>query len=314
MKRKLFIILAIICCALFSIYLIFFLENKLLVSKQNTLQIKKYEVTDTINNYSLPKTEGETDRSEFPFHVADTGSTARFNNYTEAVEFAAANKNSRVEFLGLSQPVVIWDSSYITSNGHIIDGIPLIKQTPELDRGCEVTALAMLINYHNIFADKMILAEEIEKDTTERKIINGKVHWGNPNNGFVGDMYTYNNHGLGVYHKPIYNLLKTYHDGAVDLTGCEFDDLYQLINENYPIWVIINTTFRPLEASSFETWVTGDGEIKITYREHAVVIKGFDDKYIYFNDPRNNIDRAEKDNFIKCWEQMGRQAVTIINL
>jgi len=80
---------------------------------------------------------------------------------------------------------------------------PEISQLPELPRGCEVTALSMLLEYHNIDSDKMKLAKKMKRDPTPYQKREGKIRFGNPHNGFVGDMYSLANPGLGVYHEPV---------------------------------------------------------------------------------------------------------------
>lgn len=192
---------------------------------------------------------------------------------------------------------------------------PIIKQFPELPRGCEVTSLAMLLQYKGIQTNKMELAAKVKKDTTPLKRVNGSIYWGSPNDGFIGDMYSYNNPGYGVYHEPIKELAEQFlPDQIVDLTGSDFTELKTYLSQDIPIWIIINTTYKKLPDTFFESWQTPDGELKITYKEHSVLITGYDLKHIYFNDPisgKKNRAAHIKD-FIEAWEQMGSQAVTYL--
>ncbi|MBB5323171.1 uncharacterized protein YvpB [Anoxybacillus tepidamans] len=190
---------------------------------------------------------------------------------------------------------------------------PLLSQLPELPRGCEVTSLAMLLNHAGIKADKMTLAKQIKKNPTPYRVYNGKIFYGHPNEGFVGDMYTKTKPGYGVYHKPIKELAEMYlPNQIVDLTGQSFEEIYKYLSKGIPVWVITNTTFRVLPPSEFVEWQTPQGPIKITYREHSVLITGYDDQYIYFNDPLTGTKnkKAPKSEFINAWIQMGKQAIT----
>lgn len=176
---------------------------------------------------------------------------------------------------------------------------------PRLYNGCEVTSLAMLLNYSGYHVTKNELAEDI-KTVPLNEPGNKK---GNPNVGFVGDMV--DGPGLGVYNGPIYDLTKTYAgDKAVNLTGSTFTDLLKKVNQGMPVWIITTTTFAPV--SVFEKWDTPQGIINITFSEHSVVITGYDEESIYINDPYGYKNRkVDRTNFEKAWVQMGSQAVTI---
>ena len=192
---------------------------------------------------------------------------------------------------------------------------PLIKQYPELPRGCEVTGLAMLLQYEGEDVDKLILAKEIKKDSTPYSKSKGKIYFGNPHKGFVGDMYNLHNPGLGVYHEAIRELAERYLPGRIiDLTGSNFEKLKIPLSANQPVWVIINTSYQKLSDDQFQTWETPNGPIKITAKEHSVLITGYDEHFIYFNDPLTGKKnkKAPIQNFEKAWIQMGSQAITVL--
>lgn len=193
--------------------------------------------------------------------------------------------------------------------------VPHIMQKPELPRGCEVTSLAMLLQYAGVAVDKMTLAREIVKEPALYRDKNGNIYFGNPYNGFVGDMYSFAGPGYGVYHGPVRKLMDQYLPGqTIDLTGCDFKDIEVFLSHNVPVWVIANTTFSKLDPSAFETWQTSAGALQITYHEHAVLLTGYDRDFVFFNDPLRETPnrKVEKDPFQAAWEQMGKQAVTYL--
>lgn len=192
---------------------------------------------------------------------------------------------------------------------------PVIRQFPELPRGCEVTSLAMLLQYSGVEVGKMELAQLVTKNSTPLKKNNNGVFWGHPNDGYIGNMYTYNKPGFGVYHKPIKELADRFLPGRiVDLTGRDFEELKTYLSMGIPVWVITNTTYKKLPESYFETWQTPSGKVKITFKEHSVLITGYDKDNIYFNDPISGMKNKKipKHDFKEAWQQMGSQAISYL--
>jgi uncharacterized protein YvpB len=190
---------------------------------------------------------------------------------------------------------------------------PVIKQLPELPRGCEVTSLAMLLNQAGLKVDKMTLAKEIKKDPTPYKIINGQVHFGNPSLGFVGSIYSYDEPGLGVYHGPIADLASRYlPQRIVDISGKNFNEVEAYLDKGQPVWVIVSSTYTKVPNSDWMTWMTEKGPIHVTKKEHSVLLTGYDDSYVYFNDPLTGVKnmKAKKMDFIQAWQQFGSQSIT----
>lgn len=308
-----------------------FVNFKNVIASENNLPFQVFQNNNFINSFktyeeallyakkfenSSIKKEGDSTwlwDSVLPFIVYDKNSKILndFKHFEDAVLFA---KNIGADVYSRNLEKVVWSNEQNLKNSFFIKNVPQISQYPELYRGCEVTSLAMLLNYNGIKVDKMTLASQIKKNPNTLKIINNKKYYANPNNGFVGDIYDKNKEGFGVYHKPIFELLKSYAgDNAIDLTGTSFDNIYYYINNNNPVWVIINTKFKKLPPESFETWITEDGEINITYSEHSVLITGYDKDYIYYNDPMyvGETHKKPKKQFIEAWEQMGSQAVVL---
>ncbi|MDG4657424.1 C39 family peptidase [Ectobacillus antri] len=201
------------------------------------------------------------------------------------------------------------DVSLEMKESAMIEGVPFIRQMPELERGCEVTSLAMLLQYGGVNVDKMELARQIKKVPFQENGMRG-----NPHEGFVGDIYTKRNPGYGVYHQPIFALGQKYlPNGLFNLTGRDVEDIYKAISMGTPVWVITNAEFVPLPESEFQTWQTSAGEVKITYHEHSVVIVGYDQEYVYVNDPlaKEPQTAISRSNFEKAWRQMGKQAISL---
>ncbi|MBO1579883.1 C39 family peptidase [Bacillus sp. XF8] len=190
----------------------------------------------------------------------------------------------------------------------VLSHVPFIRQLPELKRGCEVTSLAMLLQSANIQVDKMKLAKEIHKVP----FWIGKKH-GHPNEGFVGNIYTYSSPGYGAYHKPIYKLAQQYlGDRAIDLTGQDMESIYTQIRSGIPVLVVTNSTFRSLSDNQFRNWETPQGMVRITYYEHSVLVTGYDKEKVYIHNPLGKEPHiaVPKNEFQAAWEQMGKQAIS----
>jgi uncharacterized protein YvpB len=212
----------------------------------------------------------------------------------------------------IAKPIKPKDDTNIQENEikQIIDGVPHISQLPELQRGCEVTSLAMLLQYTGIKTDKMTLAKEIHKVPFR----DANYVRGNPNDGFVGDIHTFSKSGYGVYHGPVAKLAESYLPGKIkDVTGQAIDSVYSLIRKGSPVWVITNSTFAPLPESEFTVWDTNSGKVKITYREHSVLVVGFDEHSVYINDPLADTPykAVPRTSFEQAWIQMGSQAIGV---
>ncbi|MGO4886547.1 C39 family peptidase [Anaerobacillus sp. MEB173] len=301
-----------------SLILFFYLKDsnfKLELSKIQVFLDEKIDSQINSVNASLSEIPKEKDFLLYDsfFVYKDEQVKEKFPSYAEAISYAKKIQGADVFYNDLNQRV--WSSSIKLPIKIILDA-PLVSQLPELPRGCEVASLTMMLNYAGIYeANKMQLAEEVRKDPTPYSKIDDKIYFGDPNEGFVGDMYTLDNPGYGVYHEPIKELAELYlPNKVINMTGVEFDTVLYHISNGNPVWVISNVTFAELPPNAFQTWITPNGKIDITYRLHAVLVTGFDEEYVYFNDPLQNAKNRKtlRENFRAAWEQMGKQAITYI--
>ncbi|MDA2340663.1 C39 family peptidase [Bacillus cereus] len=217
--------------------------------------------------------------------------------YIEKFTFSNIQRGKETEFSNNDEKV-------------ILSNVPLIQQLPELDRGCEVTSLAMMLQYAGVSVDKMTLANEIKKVD----FIDDGVR-GNPNEGFVGNIYTFSESGYAVYHGPLFQLAEKYlPNKAVDLTGKNIKEIYKSIKAGQPVVMITNATFAPLDEAEFTTWETNSGDVSITYNEHCVVLIGYDQESVYIRDPlEDSLDvKVPRETFEQAWVQMGSQAISYV--
>ncbi|MBP1930091.1 C39 family peptidase [Ammoniphilus resinae] len=200
----------------------------------------------------------------------------------------------------------------IISKQKIILDVPIIEQNPELKNGCEVTSLAMVLQYAGMKVGKMELAKQVPKDNDPvSKNSKGDItHWGNPAHGFVGDI-TGKNMGYAIFAKPLEKLMDRYlPNRTVNLTGKSFDTLLNQVQSKKPVLVWTTGDFK--SPDRWESWTHGKEKIKTPLDLHVVVLTGFDSNYVYVNDPltgRKN-QKVDKQSFIRSWNELGKQALS----
>ncbi|PFA22872.1 MULTISPECIES: C39 family peptidase [Bacillus cereus group] len=199
-----------------------------------------------------------------------------------------------------------------SSQEKVILDVPLISQKPELKYGCEVTSLAMVLQHAGIKVNKMQLANSIKKDNAPLSMSkNGDItRWGDPKEGFVGDI-TGKNKGYAVYVQPLQELMEQYlPNRTVNLTGKNFNDVLAQIKIGKP--VVVWTTGDYKVPDRWESWKHENKQITAPLDLHAVVLIGFEDGYIYINDPLSGKKayKVNQETFIQSWDALGKQALS----
>lgn len=196
-----------------------------------------------------------------------------------------------------------------------LEEVKVIPQKPELPRGCEVTSLAVLLDYYMEEApDKMELSEELKKSTIPYQVIDGFVNFADMHVEFAGSMTNASVPGLGVYVDPIREVALSYMPDRVEnITGSSFEQVLMMIAEEHPVLVVIPNQYGVVPNSAIEVWKTEGGYMEVTYQEHSVVLLGYDQTYVYYSDPSKAIiDKKPIDSFAEAWESIGSQALIIL--
>lgn len=215
----------------------------------------------------------------------------------------------------------IYEEENKESNRHtsiqseVILDVSLISQMPELYNGCEITSLAMLLNYKGINVDKIQLASEMKRDDTGL-IRNGDgtiYSWGNPDVGFVGEVNSSTGIGFSINPTPLVPLIDSYYsNGGKVLNYCTVEDIKESIYNDNPVLAWITADFtRP---QKMQTWIDSKGNaIEGTFETHTVLLTGYDEENFYYNDPLNNKKNAKISiaSFINIWNDMGSKALTL---
>lgn len=188
-------------------------------------------------------------------------------------------------------------------------------QWPALPNGCEVTSLSMLLGAVGHPVSNLRLAHLVTKDPTPRVMKHGQIlSWGNPNRGFVGDMWVHAT-GFGVYHGPIAQLVNRILPGrAVDMTGMAFSRVLDTVGQGTPVEVWSTIPLSP--NVPWVTWQSPEGPVRTTMDEHAVLIVGYSPTTVYINNPFNGkaAEAVPRPQFEASWRVMGKQAVTVRGL
>ncbi|WP_100486107.1 C39 family peptidase [Sporolactobacillus pectinivorans] len=217
-------------------------------------------------------------------------------------------KQKQKQQIPRKKPLVKKQAKSLPDEAHLSE--PFVSQEPELPNGCEIASLTMLLRSAGIPANKMILANQIPKVP-----FSSGGYMGNPNDGFVGNMYhgPSDDPGLAVYHGPVAGLASKYLGNRVeDLTGCPWSKVEEQIAQGRPVWVITSINFMPVPASQWVNWHTREGNIRISYMEHSVLVTGYGEKFVTINNPLSSEggSQVDKSDFIAAWEQFGSQAIT----
>lgn len=197
-----------------------------------------------------------------------------------------------------------------------IKEFPIILQNPELPTGCEITALAMVLDYYGLQVDKTVLAERY-LPKTEASLYqgeDGRLYGPDLNKYFVGDPFS---HGMICGTEAIMTAADTYLEEiesdlrSKDLTGSSPEELYKLAAENTPavVWVTIYMEDR---LAPEQGWYTEDGEyVDWSTNDHGAVLVGYTETTVFIADPISGLVEYPKEKFESVFASRGSKSVIL---
>lgn len=186
-------------------------------------------------------------------------------------------------------------------------GLKYILQNPELPTGCEVTSLAMVLNYMGFEVDKCELADNY--------LDKGTIGMVTANTAFIGDpRYGYS---YGCFAPVIVNCANKYLSGlqteykAYNLTGSRLEELFYEIDRGNPL--IVWTTIDMAEPYDADVWNIDGERFVWPANEHCVVLSGYNrlTNKVYVSDPMTGNVSYDMDIFNDRYEKLNSQAIVI---
>ncbi len=195
--------------------------------------------------------------------------------------------------------------------GHAMIKAPLIKQLPELPTGCEITSLAMAINFYDINIKHTILADYFLEKAEYRA--------GDYRKKFVGNPREIKAYGCfaGVIENSANKFLdtiKTREFEVLNISGSDPERLYSFLDMGYP--VIVWATSKMIPVKEGPRWIDRESGNIITWvgNEHCLLLTGYDIErgYVYMNDPQYGIVSYKMELFEERFNDLEKQGIVII--
>lgn len=188
----------------------------------------------------------------------------------------------------------------------MLEGITPTCQYPELPTGCEMTSLAIALNYFGLSVDKCDLADRY----LDKKPVGEADFY----QFFVGDPR--DESSFGCYAPVVVNAANRYLDQAgsemeaYDYTGSELKDLFPFLDAGVP--VIIWATLDLAEGSYTVTWNIDGKDLTWFSPEHCMVLVGYGQKTVWVADPvYGKIRDFPMELFESRYQDLHQQAVIL---
>ncbi len=190
-----------------------------------------------------------------------------------------------------------------------------IYQFPELPTGCEITALTMALRYAGYPVSKTTMAKEYLPKSSNWYYVGTKKYGPDSRTVFSGDPFS--DGGCVCFAPVIVTAANDYLAAtggahhAVDLTGSEPKQLYDLVLQGTPVVVFV--TIEMVDRTTSGGWYIAGTEEYLEWSsvDHCAVLVGVDEERVILNDPITGRVTYSKARFESVYKQRGKQAVIL---
>ncbi len=260
---------------------------------------KSDETSDSVAVFNANKYTSETE-------TTTTASVLEIITETTTIQTEAETKTE----------IVTEQTEFVPEKSSVRIEVENILQNPELPVGCEITSLAILLNFYGFEADKTVLAKDYLPLGGGYEIIAGELHKDSFYDYFIGDPFT---RGYGCFSSPIEKSAKAFLSDnsselfAENISGAEAYELYEYLLAGTPVLCWITDGVIPPEYH--ESWYDSETGQKLDwhFNEHCVVLCGadFEKGLVLLSDSMKGEIFYDMKKFEKRYRQMGSQAIVI---
>lgn len=200
-------------------------------------------------------------------------------------------------------------TSYHISNVPYLNQISLGYPT-----GCEAVSATMVLKYKGYNVSVQNIIDNTKSGSKKYKGKDGNWYGANPFEAFVGKPSLGLGKGsYGVFAKPIVSAMSVYAGGKVkNISGCSENELLGYVSLGNPVVVWCVKNAGNLKEGVTWNYEDGSGSFKELIGEHCAVLIGYDEDYIYLNDPSagKNVKQS-RSKFMSNWKKLYSQAIIV---
>ncbi len=189
-----------------------------------------------------------------------------------------------------------------------------IRQNPELPQGCEITSLAIAMNYKGYKVNKVNLAKFY------LPMVDYDTHISYAEDFYVGDPSEEYPYGLYCLERAIVKTIDNYNKDNPTVsykTPTSLSGLYSELDKGNPVMVWV-TLWDPDKEDFENPDMTKHENYTEYYNLHCMVLTGYSDTRVSLadplakdSDPLDGIRIIDRDRFEAVWRTMGNRSVSI---